>query len=257
VLGVVATAVTVFAPAPVSAAAPPVARRDVAGTTLNSPLPVFPLGNDFDPDGDGFSVASVADPAHGAITGVSSNSFVYTPDADFAGADTISYTVEDSTGATAEGAVVVQVDTSDGGEGTPTPAADFLVVCQGSNVGFSVADLLINDRDPQDQPLTVVAVSEPGAEATLTGTLADGFTYTPSGGAGFVNTDHQLAYLVVDPDGHVARETIQIRILAADDTNRPPVAGEDVALTDLNTAVQVFPLGTTSILTVTGSAWWR
>ncbi len=34
-------------------------------------------------------------------------------------------------------------------------------------------------------------------------------------------------------------ETIRIRILAADDTNRPPVAGADVALTNLDTAVQV------------------
>ena len=74
--------------------------------------------------------------------------------------------------------------------------------------------------------MTVAAVSQPSTDGTLTGNLATGFTYTPSSEPRFVNTDHDLAYLVVDPDGHVARELIRIRILAADDTNRPPVAAQ-------------------------------
>ncbi len=51
----------------------------------------------------------------------------------------------------------------------------------------------------------MVAVSQPSTDGVLTGTVAGGFTYSPSGGASFVGTDHELAYLVVDPDGHVAR----------------------------------------------------
>ena len=100
-----------------------------------------------------------------------------------------------------------------------------------------------NDQDPQGQTLTVAAVSQPSTDGTLTGNLATGFTYTPSSEPRFVNTDHDLAYLVVDPDGHVARELIRIRILAADDTNRAPVAANDVALTNAATTVQVITSG--------------
>ena len=110
-----------------------------------------------------------------------------------------------------------------------TRAIDYFVVYQGSSVGFTVADLLANDNEPQGQPMTVLAISEPGREATLAGSVAGGFTYTPSvGTASSVGQDFDLAYLVVDPDGHVAQETIRIRILAAGDTNRAPVARDDV-----------------------------
>ena len=54
-----------------------------------------------------------------------------------------------------------------------------------SSVGFTTAELLANDDDPQGQTLTVVAVSEPSNDGVLTGTLAAGFTYTPSTDAAF------------------------------------------------------------------------
>ena len=201
------------------------------------------MGNDFDPDGDGFAVSAVADPAHGTVTSFGPTHFVYEPDTGFAGTDTVSYTVRDGTESTGEGSVVVRVDTGLAGDQTPNPFIDYFVVRQGSTVGFSVGDLLANDNEPQGQPMTVLAISEPGREATLAGSIEGGFTYTPGGEASFVGHDFDLAYLVVDPDGHVAQETIRIRILAAGDTNRPPVARDDVVRTDLNAAVQVTPLG--------------
>ena len=59
------------------------------------------------------------------------------------------------------------------------PNTDYFYVYQGSSVGFTTAQLLANDSDPQSQTLTVVAVSEPSNNGTLTGTLATGYTYTP------------------------------------------------------------------------------
>ena len=47
------------------------------------------LGNDFDPDGDGFGVVGV-DPAHGAVS-FSPNFVNYTPDAGFSGMESVSY----------------------------------------------------------------------------------------------------------------------------------------------------------------------
>ncbi len=222
---------------------PPVPGADVTLTNLDTAVQVLPLGNDFDPDGDGFGVVAVYEPAHGTITGFGSTHFDYQPDSGFSGTDTVSYELRDSHGLLAIGQVTVWVDTGASADHNPRADVDYFVVSQGSSVGFTVADLLANDRDPQGQQLSVIAVSQPSTDGVLTGTLAGGFTYSPSGEAGFAGTDHDLAYLVVDPDGHVARETIRIRILAADDTNRPPVPGADVTLTNLGTAVQVLPLG--------------
>ena len=75
-------------------------------------------------------------------------------------------------------------------------------------------------------------MSEPGNAGILTGDLASGFAYTPRTTLALVNTDDQLRYLVTDTDGHVAQQTITVRILADDDPNQPPVARDDVARTN-------------------------
>ena len=91
--------------------------------------------------------------------------------------------------------------------------------------------------------MTVVAVSEPGTEGVFTGDLASGFSYTPSTDPALIGSDHQLHYLVTDPDGHVAQSNIQVRILAAGDPNQPPVARDDVARVDAGGLVDSFVVG--------------
>ena len=107
---------------------------------------------------------------------------------------------------------------------SPNTQTDYFYVYQGSSVGFTTAQLLDNDVDPNGQLLTVVAVSEPSNNGILTGNLTDGFAYTPGSAAALVGTDIGLGYLVTDTDGHVTQENIAIRILAAGDTNSVPVA---------------------------------
>ena len=146
------------------------------------------------------------DPAHGTITSFGTTHFNYLPDSGFSGTDTVTYTLRDSTtGATAEGSVVVRVDAGVAGDQTPNPGIDYFVVYQGSSVGFTVADLLANDRDPQGQLLTRGGGVGAGSN--------DGDAVGHLGGRVHVHAewrarrsstpDHELAYLVVDPDGHV------------------------------------------------------
>ena len=79
--------------------------------------------------------------------------------------------------------------------------------------------------------MTVVAVSQPSTDGVLDGQCGGRVhVHAVGGAASFVGQDFDLAYLVVDPDGHVAQETIRIRILAAGDTNRAPVARDDVGV---------------------------
>jgi hypothetical protein len=70
-------------------------------------------GPDFDPDGDPISVVSTTSPgsAGGAVAvNASSDGLDYTPAADFAGAETFTYTISDGRGGTATASVTVTVN---------------------------------------------------------------------------------------------------------------------------------------------------
>ena len=197
------------------------------------PAALFVLANDFDPDGGSVTLVEVSTPANGTVSFSGSCIINYIPNAGFSGVETITYTIRDNEGLTATGTLTVWVDTGTASSAqSPDPQTDYFYVYQGSSVGFTTAQLLDNDIDPQRQALTVVAVSEPSNNGTLTGTLVDGFAYTPGLAAGLVGTDIQLNYLVTDTDGHVTQENITIRILAAGDTNPIPVAVPDTAQTN-------------------------
>ena len=83
----------------------------------------------------------------------------------------------------------------------------------------------------------------PNNNGTVSGTPASGFTYTPR--AGFDGTD-SIEYLVVDPDGHVGLGSISVRVLAAGDTDQPPVARRDVERANKGQAITISALGNDS-----------
>ena len=218
----------------------PVGRDDLEWANPAATIQVFPLGNDFDPEGEGLELASVQKPAHGSISAVTGSWFDYVPDAGFAGTDVVTYVIRDGHGLLSSARVVVQVDVS-AEPGRPVARFDHFVVYQGSAVSFSAADLLANDVGAAG--LSVVALSQPGTVGVLAGSVVEGFTFTPSDGAGFVGQDVDLDYVVVEPGGRVALGTLRIRVLAAGDTNRVPVGRDDLEWADPAATIQVFPLG--------------
>ena len=177
----------------------------MAGTNLNTEVAVTTYFNDFDPDGDSFaSLPSTPPPTARSEHSAATTSTTYPTPATPA-----------SKPSPTNSATATACSRQDSSRSTSTPAShrpatspnvdtDYAVVYQGSSVGFTVADLLLNDSDPQNQPLTVLAVSQPSTDGVLSGTLASGFIYTPSTDASFVNTDHPINYLVTDTDGHIS-----------------------------------------------------
>jgi Big-like domain-containing protein/WD40 repeat protein len=101
---------------------PPVAVDDWVATDAGAALTIRPLANDSDVDGDAISIASAGTPAHGGVDIVDAQ-LVYTPDADFTGVDTFSYTIADPSGATATATVHVGVGQFPQGAPTETIAA--------------------------------------------------------------------------------------------------------------------------------------
>src|SRR6185369_10102574 len=74
---------------------PPNAVDDAASFEVNSGLhTIAVLTNDTDPDLDALTITSVTQGAHGVVAN-NGSSVSYTPNANFIGADTFTYTVDD------------------------------------------------------------------------------------------------------------------------------------------------------------------
>jgi hypothetical protein len=96
----------------------PIAGDDTATLDQGSNVRIAPLANDFDPDGDQLSVASLGQPGHGRAAtadpaGSVRQGICYEPDADFAGDDSFTYTVDDGHGATGTATIHLTVTASD------------------------------------------------------------------------------------------------------------------------------------------------
>ncbi len=87
----------------------PVAVEDRADTLAGTPVVIRVLANDTDDEGDALSVSAVDEPGDGAVRIEPDGSLTYTPEADFDGEDSFTYTLRDATGRTAEAKVTVAV----------------------------------------------------------------------------------------------------------------------------------------------------
>jgi hypothetical protein len=95
---------------------PPVAVDDgysmVKNTTLNVLAPGV-LGNDSDPDGDPLSAAlGSSNTSNGTLSFFDDGSFVYTPEPDFTGTDSFTYTANDGTTDSNEATVTIAINTA-------------------------------------------------------------------------------------------------------------------------------------------------
>ena len=122
----------------------PVAVDDVADTTDGSPVVIDLLANDTDVDGDTLEISEVSVPAdQGTVALNPDGTVTFTPNADFVGEATITYTVTDNQGGEDEGRAIVTVAISDDVM-TGTPGDDTLIGGPGDDtlMGGAGDDLL-------------------------------------------------------------------------------------------------------------------
>ena len=91
----------------VSANTPPVAGDDEAVTDEDTPVYIPILDNDSDADGDELTVA-LGDPSNGSVV-FDGEGYLYTPDADFNGDDSFTYTISDGNGGSDTATVSITV----------------------------------------------------------------------------------------------------------------------------------------------------
>src|SRR4029079_19826760 len=70
---------------------------DTATPAEDTAVSVPVLANDSDPNSDPLTVSAVTDPPHGTAAVQVDNTVLYTPDPNYNGADSFSYTVSDGT----------------------------------------------------------------------------------------------------------------------------------------------------------------
>ncbi|MEW6167713.1 MAG: retention module-containing protein, partial [Pseudomonadota bacterium] len=231
-----------FTPVPNQA---PVAIDDSIGTPEDTPITIPVLDNDSDIDGDELTIIEVTQGTNGTVTidPVSGNP-VYTPNENFNGTDSFTYTIGDGNGGTDTATVTVNV-----GAVNDAPDAVDDVVSTPEDTAITIP-VLANDSDPDGHPLAITGFTQPSS-----GTVAsngDGtFTYTPN--ESFNGTD-TFTYTISDGNGGTDTATVTVNVGAVND---PPLAVNDVVQTPEDTPITIGVLANDSDpdgdpLTITG-----
>jgi hypothetical protein len=154
----------------------PVANADTADALSNVALAIDVLANDADPDGDALRVIAVSQPANGtAVNG--GTGVTYTANPGYAGPDAFTYTITDDRGGFATGNVFVSVNVA----ANEPPVANPDSAITNFDVPVTL-QVLVNDSDPNGDPMSVVAVSQPvNGEGAVTFT-GSSVTFTPTPG---------------------------------------------------------------------------
>jgi hypothetical protein len=186
--------------------AAPIAVDDSATVDEDSSVLIDVLANDSDPDGDPLTIEedSVTDPEHGTAI-KEGNKVRYTPDEDYYGTDSFSYTVTDGTD-TATATVTVTVNQIND---APVAVDDVVTTLQDTPVSFTLraTDVDIDPTTPyEEHPLVFQIISAP-AHGELSGDLTDVYyelphtayievTYTPD--EGYTGND-SITFTATDP----------------------------------------------------------
>jgi len=166
----------------------PVINGDDTATSEDTPVTIAVLGNDTDANGNTLSVSGVGQATHGTTTFTASG-VTYTPNANYSGIDSFTYTATDGslTGTATVTVTVTAVDDSPGAVNDTTTVTE--------DSGTTLIPVLTNDTDIDAGPKTITGVTQPtGGTVTFTGTTLsytpnanyngiDSFTYTLNGGS--------------------------------------------------------------------------
>ncbi len=179
----------------------PEPQDDLALATAGQVATIEVLKNDADPDGDTLSLSSVGTAGHGSLASGPGGTVTYTPDPDYAGADSFSYRVTDGNGQEAEATVSVRVNPA---SELPVAGDDSASIKQGE---ASRVDVLANDITPPGEHLYVIGVSLAGHG--YAGALGGAVFYQPDDGYFGEDT---FTYTVSDEFGRTATAQVTIRV---------------------------------------------
>ena len=195
---------------------PPVAVVDAVTTLEDTPLEnINVLANDIDVDGDTLTVLEVSSAEGAEVTLNDDGTVNYLPNVNFNGVDTITYSVSDGLGGVTTGELKISVEAVND---APVVTGEQVNAVQ--NESIDAIAVLLNDEDPDGNPLTVeAAVASNGGTVEING---DGtLKYTPA--PDFVG-EETLTYTVIDGQGGRVEGQVTVSVASLDDG---PVANDD------------------------------
>lgn len=184
----------------------PVAQDDTATTAEDEGLEgIDVLANDSDVEGDALTITS-ASATNGTVE-IVDNKLNYTPDPNFNGSETISYTADDGNGGQSNGSVALEVTSV-----ADAPVANDDTASVDEDQTLTSIDPLANDTDVEGQELTIQSASAQNGTVTVNNdqTLA----YTPD--ADFFGID-AISYTILDEDGLTSTANIEIEVASLND----------------------------------------
>ncbi len=219
----------------------PVAVSDIDSTPEDNAISIDVAANDTDIDtGDSVDPATltiVSQPSNGTAV-VAGGEVTFTPDQNFNGSDSFTYTIEDQNGGVSNVATVIVNVT--GVNDLPTAVDDTAIVDEDGTV---VIDSLANDSDLDGMldATTVFIMTDVANGTTSVDALTGAVTYTPD--ADFNGTDAFTYVVSDDADGTSNEATVTITVNSINDA---PVANADVATLQEDTPHEVNVLGNDS-----------
>jgi hypothetical protein len=196
----------------------PIAQDDTASTAEDTSVTILVLSNDADPEDDVLSVESVSQPLHGLLV-FNASSLAYTPDPDFNGVDSFTYTISDGNGGTATANVSVTVNAVND---APIAQNDSDSTNEETAVTISV---LTNDTDPDSDTLAVQSATQPANGSVVNNGTS--VTYSPD--VDFNGVD-SFTYTLSDGNGGIASANVSVTVNGINDV---PIAQDDSDSTDL------------------------
>ncbi|MHC5112708.1 MAG: Ig-like domain-containing protein, partial [Planctomycetota bacterium] len=197
----------------------PVADDETASTNEDTSISsIDVLTGDTDVDGDTLSVLE-ATALHGSVFVNEDGTLNYTPDADFNGTDTITYSIHDGNDGTDTGEVTVTV----------SPIVDIADDTASTVQDTSVTVDVLNNDTFEDEGAFVSGFTQ-GTSGSVVIDTGNVLTYTPN--EGFTGTD-TFEY-TVNSGGVTETATVTINVGTG---NSPPTAVDDTASTNEDTAL--------------------
>ena len=210
---------------------PPVAVDDTAFTDEDVDVDIDVLANDNDPvEGDSLEVSSVTQGTNGAVTNNGSD-VTYSPDANYFGMDSFTYTVTDNNGGFDTANVTVTVNSIN----DPPVANDDSTSMSQFTASINI-DVLTNDSDTvEGDPLQILSWDNPSAQGgsvaidnggTPLDLTDDELVYTPAPGYSHPTLPDTFSYLISDGNGGQDSATVSVLV------NDAPIAANDTYTTD-------------------------
>ncbi|MBA7612434.1 hypothetical protein ES703_19670 [subsurface metagenome] len=227
---------------------PPTAEDDAAATAEDNPVLIDVLANDTEAEGDALSVVNITQGTYGAVVNNGDGTVTYTPEAEYSGADSFTYTASDGISGTDTATVSLTVTSVND---APTVAAISDQAAIDKDAGQQSVNLtgIGTGAANETQTLTVTATSSntgliPDPAVTYTSPAATGtLTYTPVADAYGTAT----ITVVVKDDGGTANSGVDsVQTTFTVTVNDAPVAVADTVTTPEDTAVTVLVLANDS-----------